>query len=1178
MAAYVPHNWESNEVISATLLNHIEDGIEELNDAKEGMAGKYTKPAGGIPKSDLASDVRESLGKADTAIQEADIDETVSDWLDENLPDKMSGKADKADTVLTTTLSRGRKANSTVGTGSFAFGNNVTASGTYGQAEGDRVTASGSGSHAEGLETVASGRGSHAEGASFHTIIWDSDSGQTQYDYITTASGEGSHAEGGGTISSGMQSHAEGERTESRGKNSHAEGSGTIAKHKSQHVFGEYNEEDPSTNSGTSRGTYAEIVGNGTSDSSRSNARTLDWDGNETLAGKLTLGAGPTEDMDAATKGMVDGKADKTDTVLETTLSRGRRANTTAGAGSIAFGNDVEATGEYSTATGNGNHAWGANSRAGGANSYAIGDNSEADGLGCYAVGDQSSATGRTAIATKRSQHVFGEYNEFEGSEVPTSKVSEKGQYVEIVGNGAGPNPQTYSVDRSNARTLDWNGNERLAGDVTIFAGSANEQNLSGKANKSDTVLETTLSRGRVENSSVGNGSFAFGNDVQAVGDYSHAEGDSTTSNGDNSHAEGSDCTAGGASSHAEGIGCSTAEEAAHAEGYQTIASNYAAHSEGTLTVASGDSSHAEGVRTTANHIGQHVFGINNIVDDSNTAQGTYVEIVGNGDPNNDTPKSNARTLDWNGNERLAGDVTAYAGGEDEISLIQLRNIKAPAILESASGNIVSITDGAEGLPLQRCEVTMTPEQDLHGYDAPWPAGGGKNLITQSIFEIGIIGTNGSKTAVNGSISDKTKDGEVTVTTTSSWTGIITDNFIPVAANQTYTASCDSDSGVAYVIVAYYDSNQAFINESRSLTAGNVHTSITPATAVYAKVSYQWSAAGTYTIKGIQFEVGNSASSFVPYSNICPISGWTGCNVIRSGGNILDDSQILRGVYTPEGTLSTQGDQATKYISYKQTLPKGSYTFSTDLQNCFVLRCLINNVNIAVLQTTQNIQFTLTEQAEFKISLRNTSTSDISSVTPHSLICAGSAASDYEPYTGYDVYQIEFPSAAGTVCSGSLTIHPDGPGTLVVTKKQVTISGLQWTYDSSGMYFYASPADKAYGNTNLFSDTYPVSESTTVSGMADKSIKGNAVANRIYAKDTDYSDVTTFVESMGNVAIVYELSEAVSYELTASQIKTLKGTNNIWADCGEIGIQYAADTKLYIDRKIMEAVAAALNA
>lgn len=56
---------------------------------------------------------------------------------------------------------------------------------------------------------------------------------------------------------------------------SHAEGNGTTANHMSQHVFGEYNILDPSENASTARGTYVEIVGNGTS-SAYSNARTLD--------------------------------------------------------------------------------------------------------------------------------------------------------------------------------------------------------------------------------------------------------------------------------------------------------------------------------------------------------------------------------------------------------------------------------------------------------------------------------------------------------------------------------------------------------------------------------------------------------------------------------------------------------------------------------------------------------------------------------------------------------------------------------------------------------------------------------------------------------------------------------------------------------------------------------------
>ena len=141
-------------------------------------------------------------------------------------------------------------------------------------AEGYGTTASGSYSHAEGSYTTASETHSHAEG------------------YMTNASGNAAHAEGGRTTASGTYSHAEGYYT--------------TANHRSQHVFGEYNVLDTSTATAANRGNYVEIVGKGTGNSARSNARTLDWNGNEVLAGKLTVGTAPTANMDVTTKQYVD--------------------------------------------------------------------------------------------------------------------------------------------------------------------------------------------------------------------------------------------------------------------------------------------------------------------------------------------------------------------------------------------------------------------------------------------------------------------------------------------------------------------------------------------------------------------------------------------------------------------------------------------------------------------------------------------------------------------------------------------------------------------------------------------------------------------------------------------------------------------------------------------------------
>ena len=46
------------------------DRVSAIEGKEAGWNSKYSKPTGGIPKADLASDVQASLGKADTALQE----------------------------------------------------------------------------------------------------------------------------------------------------------------------------------------------------------------------------------------------------------------------------------------------------------------------------------------------------------------------------------------------------------------------------------------------------------------------------------------------------------------------------------------------------------------------------------------------------------------------------------------------------------------------------------------------------------------------------------------------------------------------------------------------------------------------------------------------------------------------------------------------------------------------------------------------------------------------------------------------------------------------------------------------------------------------------------------------------------------------------------------------------
>ena len=211
--------------------------------------------------------------------------------LDENgnLTDsgaKPSDYAHKSDTVLSNTLSMGRKENTTVGVSSTALGSSVEASGLRAFACGQSTKATNTSCHAEGIATEATGAGAHSEGTNTKAT---GDYSHSQ-NYYSKATGYASSASGYRTTASGQYSNTQGSNTTASGSASDANGICTTANHESQHAFGEYNVPDPSEAAATARGNYVEIVGNGTANNAQSNARSLDWNGNERLKGTLYVG------------------------------------------------------------------------------------------------------------------------------------------------------------------------------------------------------------------------------------------------------------------------------------------------------------------------------------------------------------------------------------------------------------------------------------------------------------------------------------------------------------------------------------------------------------------------------------------------------------------------------------------------------------------------------------------------------------------------------------------------------------------------------------------------------------------------------------------------------------------------------------------------------------------------
>ena len=154
---------------------------------------------------------------------------------------------------------------------------------------------------------------------------------------------------------------------------------------------------------------------------------------------------GPVASFAQAISQTVSDKMNKADPTGTGSLSINRKAETTVGSNSATLGLGC-------TASANQTFAAGYNNEASGVTACAVNSTNKASGAGSF-------CSGYGNIAQRQFNHVFGMYNQ---ADTGGTDEGTKGNYIEIVGKGTNQN------SRSNARTLDWSGNEVLAGDLTI--------------------------------------------------------------------------------------------------------------------------------------------------------------------------------------------------------------------------------------------------------------------------------------------------------------------------------------------------------------------------------------------------------------------------------------------------------------------------------------------------------------------------------------------------------------------------------------------------------------------------------------------------------------------------------------------------------------------------------------
>ena len=563
------------------------------------------------------------------------------------------------------------------------------------------------------------------------------------------------HAEGENTQALARGTHSEGRDSKAIGQYAHSEGLGTMAGYGS-HSEGRYTK--ALGNMSHSEGHFSTAYGH----NSHAEGRNTNATGYAShTEGKQTEASGyqaHAEGLGSKAQGE-SSHAEGSWTVAQGDFSHseGKSTNATniqahaegygtvaSAANSHAEGNSTKATGESSHSEGRNTEAKGLGSHTEGTGSVAETENSHAEGyhtttshFAAHAEGDKSKAKGNASHAEGYSTEANGDYSHAEGQETQA--------------NGAHSHAEGFKTQAS------------------IRAHSEGKSTIaSGEGSHSEGI--STQAKGTA--------SHAEGNQTEA-GLQAHAEGDQTKATGETAHAEGRLTEASGASSHAEGKNTKATSYRAHAEGNNTKATNESAHSEGYDSEANGRASHSEGTGTVANGENQHVQGKYNVKDTENK----YAHIVGNG--TSDTARSNAHTVDWNGNAWFSGNLNLGTKGLLKIGNREINASVPEIILNVTEGLIIDgtgVTDYSPGVKIKSLngEIELTNEYGTHKLTEK------ANLSDVFLKSGDIMLADGKKITVQASTNENTS------------TNILTGDYISLNRDNMKTMICPSSVDVCF--------------------------------------------------------------------------------------------------------------------------------------------------------------------------------------------------------------------------------------------------------------------------------------------------------------------------------------------------------------------------------------------
>lgn len=499
---------------------------------------------------------------------------------------------------------------------------------------------------------------------------------------------------------------------------------------------------------------------------------------------------------------------------------------------------------------------------------------------------------------------------------------------------------------------------------------------------------------------------------------------------------------------------------------------------------------------------------------------------------------------------------------------------KADVISNTLSGEIVSISDGTDN-PVEDLVVGIDPVQDLNGYDYPWPAGGGKNKLPNRYSQL-------SNKGITATLNS---DGSLTLNGTADGNAYISGDTFTLPAGSYKLSGCPSGGGSSTYRMYFHP-----LGASVSADTGNGKTfTIEEDTEVYLQIQIfsgqVFSNKVFYPMLCYQSDL---ADTYAPYSNICSITGWDACKVTRTGKNLIQISSDFDRSINPNiirtyennkvsfsGTISSKNSSLyiqdiTSFVKGKGVVTASQIIVSGTMTN---LNIRINEVNNGTVLNRWGFiggskTFTVQDNNNYELIISTGNNDSVIGatvdVTFYIQFEIGSVATEYEPYNSQTV-TIDLGS---TRYGGSLDVPT---GVLTVDRVSATINGTEsWSKSSvTDCDIYMNSSSK-YGNlqyeTLLSHFKFVVGSQANAVGCAWRGSSDSQL--RIGFAEYGTTTVTDFTNWLleNPVQIITNLAEPITVQLTPTEVRTLLGHNNVWADTGAIlQLTYKADTKGYVD-------------